>query len=270
MARYLRVLAFFGEVLGMVRKNPTLLNPIYFNIALTVPMSLMLAVAMTRASTPGKAHVVMGAGLVLLYFMDYFCNAMTASLVYDEVREGNATLGNAFRRTARSTLGLVVFAALSGVFDLLASYAQAQRDPIAKAITRVIYAVWTTAVYMVLPSMVIEGVGFGEAFRRSKEVMQEDPTEVGVGVIALSLVNWVLGAVCFNIAYFGAPWVAHAHPLLGGIFFYTFVNLYWALAGFLKSTYFTCFYLWAERCADKGSHDFDLAPAPLANALTAY
>ena len=69
------------------------------------------------------------------------------------------------------------------------------------------------------------------------------------------------------IAYKGAPFVAKLHPLLGGVFFYTFFNLYWAVSGFIKSTYFTCFYLWAKRCEEEGAADTSLAPAPLANAL---
>ena len=117
--------------------------------------------------------------------------------------------------------------------------------------------------------MVIENVGFFAAFKRSKEIMKEDPTQVGSGIIGLALVNWVLGIVCAAIAYNGAPIVAKLHPLLGAIFFYTFFNLYWAVAGFFKITYFTCFYLWAQRCAEEGSAETSLAPEPLAKALAA-
>ena len=42
-----------------------------------------------------------------------------------------------------------------------------------------------------------------------------------------------------------------------------FVNLYWSLGGYLKITYFTCFYMWARECERQGSSDPRLAPAPL-------
>jgi len=43
--------------------------------------------------------------------------------------------------------------------------------------------------------------------------------------------------------------------------------LYWTVSGFIKASYFTCFYMWANACAKQGSSDVKLAPAPLANAL---
>jgi hypothetical protein len=169
----------------------------------------------------------------------------------------------------RSAGGILAFAAISGLFDLLASYANERKDIVGKIITRVIYAVWTTATYVIMPAMVIEGLSFGAAFKRSKDLTKQDPTEVGTGVIGIALANWVLGAVCFGIAYYGQTALAHIHPIVGAVFFFIFFNLYWTVSGYIKIAYFTCFYLWAKECADKKSSATSLAPAPLAAALAA-
>lgn len=41
----------------------------------------------------------------------------------------------------------------------------------------------------------------------------------------------------------------------------------WGLSGFINTTYFTFFYLWAKECEKKGSAEVELAPAPLAACL---
>lgn len=268
MERYTRVFTFMFEVFGMAAKNKTLLKPLMFNLAIAAPVNLLLAVLYGVLAKNGTLqYVLLATGVTALYFIDYFCNALTVSLVYDQVTTGDASMEKAMENTKRSAGGILTFAAISGLFDLLASYANERDDVIGKIITRVIYMVWTTAVYCVMPAMVIEGLSFGAAFSRSKELMKEDPTQVGTGVIGIGIVNWVLGAVCFGAAYTGAGVLARIHPLVGALFFFTLVNVYWAVSGFLKISYFTCFYMWANECAKQGSHDPALAPAPLAHAL---
>jgi Family of unknown function (DUF6159) len=265
--RYTRVFSFMSEVFGLARKNSTLLRPVWVNLAIATPLNLTLAVAYGSIKHAGLQYVVLAAGVVALYFVDYFCNALTASLIYDQVTTGDATWERAVQNTKRSAGGVFLFAAISGLFDLIASYAQERDDVLGKVLSSIVYAVWTTATYVVMPAMVIEGISFSAAFARSREIMKNDPTQVGVGVIGMGVANWVLGAVCMAVAYKGMGVLGAIHPIAGAAFFFTFFNLYWAVSGFLKITYFTCFYMWANECATKKSSDVSLAPAPLAAAL---
>jgi hypothetical protein len=113
----------------------------------------------------------------------------------------------------------------------------------------------------------VQGLTFGAAFGRSRQTMKQDPTQVGTGIIGIALANWALGIVCGGIAYFGLRGLSSVHPLLGIVFFLVFFNAYWAISGFIKITYFTCFYMWAVECEKKQSSEASLAPEPLARAL---
>jgi hypothetical protein len=123
-----------------------------------------------------------------------------------------------------------------------------------------------------MPALVIEGVSFGAAFGRSKKLMDQDPTGVGAGVVALYIVSYVVAIVCFPVAYFMLGLMAHI-PVVGvplGIFFFmAIINLYWSVSGWLKISYATCFYLWARECEARGVKDASFAPAPLRAALEA-
>jgi hypothetical protein len=206
-------------------------------------------------------------GIILLYFIDYFNNGITVSLIYDQVTTGKAEFGPAVSNTLKSAPGILMFATISGILDLLVSYAQERGDVVGKILTRVIYMIWTTATYMVMPTMIIEKTGFFAAFSRSKDVMKNDPTQVGLGVIGIGIVNYVLNIVCVVGAYYAMNALVTVSPILAAFAFYFIINIFWGVSGYLKITYHTCFYLWAKSCETANSADPKLAPAPLAAAL---
>lgn len=266
MKRFFGVFSFAFNVLGMAKSNTTLLKPIVYNLAIATPISIALAVVYGLVENPAVDFAVMAFGVAALYFTDYFCNGITVSLIYQQVTGGQASMEEAVAQTKKSAGGIALFAAISALFDLLASFTD-RRSLLGKIVTQVIYWVWTTAVYVVMPAMVIEGLSFGQAFSRSKALMKNDPTQVGSGVLGIGIMNWVINGLFFYVAYMGSGVLSNIHPILGGFFFFFVFNLAWALTGYLKTTYFTCFYLWAKECEAQGSPDAHLAPKPLADVL---
>jgi hypothetical protein len=137
----------------------------------------------------------------------------------------------------------------------------------------VIRTVWTTATYVIMPALVVEQQGFFAALKRSKALMENDPTQVGVGVVGMGLVSWLLSAVTIVPAYAAYSFLAQASflgafgPVLGILFFFTLTNVFWTVSGYLKGVYYTCFYLWATECERNNSSSPQLAPAPLRNVI---
>jgi len=264
-----RSFKFMGEVLGMVKGNPRLLAPVAINLAVGVPVNIVVALVygFLSDSMGILASVFLAVGLVILYFIDYFCNGLACSLIYDQVTTGDAQLGAATKRTLKAVPGIVMFATISGALDLLTSYAQERNDILGKILLGIIRSIWTTATYVVMPSMIIEGLGFIPAFKRSKELMMNDPTQVGVGYVGIGFITSVLGFVTIGAAYFLSNLVSGLSTILAGLVFFTMVNVYWAVSGYLRITYYTCFYLWASQCIAAQRPDPELAPAPLRHAL---
>jgi hypothetical protein len=263
LARYFRVFKFSGQVLGMVKSNPRLAAPMAFNLGLAVPVNIVLAIVyglLPEDSIIG--YVILFGGVTALYFIDYFSAGLAVSLIYDQVTTGNAQFGPAFSRTIKASPGIAVFATVSAILDLLASYAQERDDIIGQIILGIVRAIWTTATYVVMPAMVIEGIGFFGAFKRSKDLMAHDPTQVGVGIIGLGFLTYLLSIVTIGGGIFLANLLSSV-PILAALVFFTMVNVYWTVSGYMKSTYYTCFYLWARECERHGSADPRLAPQPL-------
>lgn len=267
LARYFRVFKFMGQVLGMLKQNPRLAAPMAFNLGLAVPVNIVLAVVygfLPEGSIIGYALLFFG--VTALYFIDYFSAGLAVSLIYDQVTTGDAQLGPAFSRTIKASPGILVFATVSAILDLLSSYAQERDDIIGTILLGIVRAIWTTATYVVMPAMVIEGIGFFGAFKRSKNLMAHDPTQVGVGIVGLGFMTYLLSIVTIGAGYFMADLLSSI-PILAALVFFTMINVYWTLSGYLKSTYYTCFYLWARECERHGSADPRLAPMPLQTTI---
>ena len=267
MSRYFRVFSFMGQVLGMIKQNKTLLSPLALNMILAIPAMIVFTIIYHFTQDSALGYVVAAVGLTGLYFIDYFCNGLTVSLIYDQVTTGKAEFQPALSRTFAASPGILIFAAISAAFELMATYARERDDILGSILAGIVRAVWTAATYVVMPAMVIENTGFFNAFKRSKDLAANDPTQVGSGIIGMGLATYILGVVCWGLGVGSFNVLGNFSPLLGMFAMMFFVNIYWALGGYLKITYFTCFYLWARECERQGSADPRLAPAPLAAAM---
>lgn len=274
MGPFFRTFSFMGQVLAMVRQNPMLLAPIVLNIAIAVPVNITFAAVMffTPEEYAGVlSYGLMIVGLTALYFIDYFCGGLTASMVYDQVTTGKATIGPAISRTLRASFGILIFAVVSAILDFLTQIAS-QRQGIMRIVgpilLGIIRMVWTTATYVIMPALVVEQQGFFAALKRSKALMENDPTQIGVGVVAIGLISWILSIATIGAAYGSFNVLSNISPILAILAFYTMTNLFWALSGYLKGVYYTCYYLWAVECERQGSANVQLAPAPLRNVIS--
>lgn len=271
MGSFFRVFSFMGQVFGMIAKNPMLLTPLALNVMAAVPLHILFIVAslLTPSEYGALIHLpLMAVGCFVLYFVDYFSAGLNTSMVADQVTTGQASLGTAFSRTLKASIGITIFAAVCALFDLLEQVANNQRGLVRSILIGILRTVWTTATYVVMPAMVLEGQGFFASFKRSKALMENDPTQVGIGVVGLGLVTWLLSFVCFGLANFvGFQLSARVHPVAGLVVSLFLVNVSWALGAYLKSTYYTCYYLWARECERNHQASVALAPEPLRNVM---
>lgn len=269
MSSFFRVFGYMGQVLAMVRQNPMLLAPLVLNIAIAAPLNIALAIGgyFVDERFPGLSYVFFGLGIFSLYFIDYFCAGLNTSLVNDQVTTGTATLGPAFSRTLRSIIGIFIFAAVTAAFDLAIHYANQRRDMIGRMIAGFVRSIWTTATYVIMPVMLLEGLGFFAALKRSKEVADNDWTQVGVGYVGMGLVTWVLGLATMVLSGLALNVLMPVQPIVALLASFTLTNFFWAASAWLKSNYYTCFYLWARECERNRAANPALAPAPLRNVL---
>lgn len=267
MERYLRVFRFAVQVARLAARKPVLLVPLAANIAFAAPLNLALAVLLALVDSDAGFYALLALGVTALYFIDHFANGVTVALLQQELEGPGAELETALQRARRVAGGIAQFAAISSLFDLLSEYAVERSDGVSRFATRLLQLFWTTASYALLPVLVLEASSFRGALERSRHLGSRHPTELGIGFLALGVVNYVAGLLTFAGAYKLLESMSDTHPVLSAVLFYTTVNVFFALSGYLKISYFTCFYLWVRKCERTRSEDSALAPAPLSAVL---
>jgi len=267
---FFRVFQFMGQVLGMVGKSPSLLAPLVINVLAAVPLHIAF-VAMYFLLPPEYGFVqylFMFVACTALYFIDYFSAGLNTSMIADQVTTGQPSIGTAFSRTLKASPGILIFAVVTALFDLLEQVANNQRGIVRTIIIGILRTVWTTATYVMMPAMVLENAGFVGSFKRSKALMENDPTQIGIGVVGLGLITWLLSTGVFFVAnYLAFGILYNISPVLGMVVGLFLINVAWASSAYLKSTYYTCYYLWARECERTNQASTALAPEPLRNVL---
>ena len=82
-----------------------MLKPLLINMAIAVPLSLALGGVLGFVHSDNLALVVVAFGWMGLYFVDYFSNGLTASLIYQQVTTGGAKMDQAMQQTKKISAG---------------------------------------------------------------------------------------------------------------------------------------------------------------------
>jgi len=118
------------------------------------------------------------------------------------------------------------------------------------------------------------GLGRGDTVKKACEIVQDNFVLVGageVGIRALPGIFGCAGTLASILAAAGLYWLlSAASPLLGiavaVVFAFTAISLVNTLNQFVRTSYYTLIYAWAEERLEHGESTV-MAPAPLKNAF---
>ncbi|MDL5504025.1 MAG: DUF6159 family protein, partial [Candidatus Methanoperedens sp.] len=149
------------------------------------------------------------AFLVLLgnYFISYFFTGMTAFLVYDYFKDGDATMSEAWAATKKNKFTILYLAIISAVVNIILGVlrGRARRGAIggiSSMILGFIEKAWTVGTYFMIPAIVIEDRDLGSAVERTTRIIKRNLLPIGVGEIAVGLVTGILSFIGIIIAIF--------------------------------------------------------------------
>ena len=205
------------------------------------------------------------------YAISYFFTGMTVHLINVHLRGRDARIGSAFRDAVKNLGGLLLLAGASAVISFLTSRRRRRGgygldDFAAEAVDRV----WTVAVYLFLPIIILEDVSLPRAVGRAREIHARNLVPIAMAEIGVLVVNRIIGFLALLPAAAGVIFIWASDP---GLFVPALVIagawliIVMAYTGFVRTAYYTCLYLWAvERAA---APEGAAIPRPLAAALGA-
>jgi hypothetical protein len=270
--------SFIKESFSLIGKDADVIKPSFYSIFVGVFFTIFSVIIMLFLESGlnfGSIFYLL-AFLVLLgnYFISYFFTGMTAFLVYDYFKDGDATLSEAWAATKKNMFTILYLAIISAIINIILSVlrGKSQRGQgaiggLSGMILGFIEKAWTVGTYFMIPAIVIEDRDLGSAVERTTQIIKRNLLPIGVGEIAVGLVTGILSFIGIIIAIFiGFFLVNIAGPIIALLLAAILIVIVIALSMYVTTAYHTCLFLWA-RNVEVAPGSSIRPPAPIANAL---
>jgi hypothetical protein len=277
--------SFIKESFSLITKDADLIKPSIYSIFVGVFFTIISGIVLflLRYMIPAGLFYVL-AFLVLLvdYYISYFFTGMTAFLVYDYFKDGDATMSEAWAAVKKNAATIFYLSIISAIVKIITSILRnkEERDRsvaggLSVMIVGFIESAWTIATYFIIPAIVIEDRGLKGAVERATYIIKRNLLPIGVGEIAVGLVTGILSfigiiiAIFIGVMLFSVTGGAAAGALVAILVVAILIILVIALSMYITTAYHTCLFLWARdvETANSGVTGTIKPPAPIASAL---
>jgi hypothetical protein len=282
---------FLTQAWKMAFADKDLIKPSIYALFVGLIVSIVgiipIALAALALGTESNfARIILGILGALLafseYAVSYIFSAMTIYLVYGYLSEGDGKMEKAWAIVQRDWLDILSLAAASTLVGLVKDWVKGKgNNPIRASIANLINTLWTEAVYLVLPIMVIEDMNLKDGLKRSTYIVKNNLLLVGISMVG---VGWITGLIGFVLGVIGIVLgIGIAYPLinlagdsvplmvvgggLGVLVASAFFLVASIIGSYTSTAYHTCLYLWARDVERAGAGAQVAAPAPLAAVL---
>jgi len=272
--------SFIKESFSLIAKDADVIRPSFYSIlvgAFFTIFSVIILFFLQSGLQFGMTFYIL-AFLVLLgnYYISYFFTGMTAFLVYDYFKDGDATMSEAWDATKKNALTIFYLAIISAIVNIILGVlrGKARRNRsvaggFSGMILDFIEKAWTVATYFIIPAIVIEDRDLGGAVERATHIIKRNLLPIGVGEIAVGLVTGILSVIGFIIAIFiGISLFKLTTPLIAILIAAVLIVVVIAFSMYITTAYHTCLFLWAKNAEKAGVSGSSIKPPePIANAL---
>jgi hypothetical protein len=272
--------SFIKESFSLIMKDADVIKPSFYSIFAGAFFTILSVIIMflLQSGLGSGIFFYIFALLILLgnYFISYFFTGMTAFLVYDYFKDGDATMSEAWAATKKNALTIFYLAIISAVVNIILGIlrGRTRRDrSVAEGLSGMIIGfiekAWTVATYFMIPAIVIEDRDLKSAVERATSIIKNNLLPIGVGEIAVGLVTGFLSVIGFVIAIVIGISLAAVSPLIAILVAAILIVIIIALSMYVTTAYHTCLFLWARNVEDAkaGMTGTIKPPAPIASAL---
>jgi Family of unknown function (DUF6159) len=261
-------LKFLVECFRMIAEEPKLLLPSLCSVVLGFVLFVLFLIPFILIGLFDRLgfYVFGGAAVVLLFIsfaLSYVFMGATSYAVYQHLRFGKSSLGEAFNRALGSIVTLLLLAVTGAVIKMIASSARNRSNRGGGIVFALLGSIvagvpeqgWQIAVSLLVPVAVIAQLGYIDTFKKSFEIVRNNLVIVGAGEVAVRLLTGVIGffgvviSVGLGVGLFflaqgaiGSAWAAGFAVLLA----FAGIALATTLTTFIRISYYTQVYVWAE------------------------
>ncbi len=173
---------------------------------------------------------------VVQYTIIIFANSALVGAAMIRLRGGDPTVGDGFRVAMKHIGAILAYALISATVGMILRWLSERGKTLGRIVSSIVGLAWNLATYLVVPILVVEGVGPVEAIKRSANLLKKTWGEQIVGNFSIGL---VFGLLAVLLIILGIPvfiLVASTHsPVLIALTALLFVLMF-VFMGLISST----------------------------------
>ena len=159
-------------------------------VALSFFVPFFLVSGLDGTEDPGPvAYLLLFSMYVVLAYVTIFFNAALVHAAHERLSGGDPTIKSALRG-ARARAGKILpWAVVSATVSIVLRALEERVGVLGRIVVSLIGLAWTLVTFLVLPLIVIEGIGVGDAIRRSKDLFKRTwgenvAAQIGFGLLS--------------------------------------------------------------------------------------
>lgn len=207
MERIARSWRLFKQSYGILKKDKELM---------LLPLFSMLAVGAVLASfafgmgifEEGKTFneedpanmIALFAFYVVTYTIGIFFQAAVIAGASERLRGGDPTLGSALGAASKRLPAIIVWGLIAATIGMIIRSIQERSELVGKIVMGIVGAVWSLAIFFMVPVLVMERQGIGGSFKKSWNLFKQTWGETVVGNIGFGLLGFLLSLPIILIA----------------------------------------------------------------------
>jgi hypothetical protein len=263
--------SFMKAAFRMAGENKRLLLPSLYQVLISIAYIVAWVAAIIAINphwSDGTWAAVGALATFGSFFIFYFFCGVTVNMIDVHLKGGTPSIVDGIKDAAKNGIAIMFLAIVSTIVNAITSAIRDQKSIVGSIVAGIIDAVWATLSFLLLPAIIIEDAGFGQAMKRVRELHKGNMLLIGVGEIGVRGVTGLIGflwmLLAFGVLYLGFSSIGGtAGAVIAIVGFVTLLSLFAAFSTYVRMAYYTCLYLWASDVAAKGQD----APAPLPLAI---
>jgi hypothetical protein len=279
---------YIAECYHMVLEEPGLLIPSLCSVVMGsfIGIGVMIAAVLFNIFSHSVVTPFFAGFLLLALFVsfgvNYLFTATSSFAIYEHLKFGHSSPGKAFRRALSrwpTILGLALVAAIITVLvNSLKSSGRHKRGFPSRFLSSILAEGleegWKVASMLLIPVAVIGSQGFVDTFKKAFDIARNNLVLIGSGEIGIRILTGIFGFLGFVVSVLIAVGLfvllSPLNLILGiavaVVFAFTGISLITTLNQFVRISFYTLTYAWAEERLEHGSQTM-VPPTPLTNAF---
>jgi hypothetical protein len=162
-----------------------------------------LVTSFSGAQPEASAYVLLGAFYLVSAYVVIFFNAALISQANVALSAGDPSVAGGLRAAGQAAGRILPWALLSATVSMIMRVAEERLGPLGRFLVNLAGMAWRLVTYLVLPVLVLEGVGTKEALRKSARMFRDTWGENVLGTSGIGLFAFLLLLPSFGLVWLG-------------------------------------------------------------------